>query len=322
MKILVTERVAEDALQFLRDSGFEVDVRFNLTHEQLLGVIPDYEAIIVRSVTQVDKALVDAGVKLKVAGRAGNGIDNIDVEACTARGVVVVNTPEANTMAAAELAIAMAYCLFRNVPQANYACKNGDFRRNIYLGVELDGKTVGIIGLGRIGSIVARKLAGSGMKPIAYDPYIPDEKFARVGAEKCATLDELLRRSDLVTIHTPKNKETYGMVGADQLKLCKKGVYVVNAARGGLVNEKALYDAIKDGVVAGAAIDVLDPEPGYDKPPAEQTYRNPLLELDCVIVTPHLGASTKEANRNVGAEITKLVADVLGGKKVDSVNSL
>ena len=320
MKILVTERIADEGIQFLRENGFETDVILSLSHEELLKIIPGYEAIIVRSVTQVNKEVVDAGIRLKVAGRAGNGIDNIDVPACTQRGIIVVNTPESNIMAAAELAIAMAYCLFRNIPQVNFACKNKDFRRNKYLGRELDGKTVGIIGLGRIGSIVARKLIGSNMKAIAYDPYITDDKFARTGVEKCATLDELLRRSDLISIHTPKTKETYGMVGEAQLKLCKKGVRLVNSARGGLFNEKALYDAVKSGHVAGAAIDILDPEPDYDKPPEQQTYNNPLLELDNVIVAPHLGASTEEANYNVGTAITKLVADALNGEMVAAVN--
>jgi D-3-phosphoglycerate dehydrogenase len=320
MRIIVTERIADEGVQYLKDNGFDVDVKLGLSPAELLEIIPKYDAIIVRSVTKVNAELIEKGANLKVAGRAGNGIDNIDVPACTQRGIIAVNTPESNTMAAAELAIAMAYCLFRNVPQANTACKNRDFRRNKFLGNELDGRTVGIIGLGRIGSIVARKLIGANMKAIAYDPYITDDKFKRNGVEKCETLDELMRRSDLITIHTPKTAETYGMVGEEQLKLCKKGVRLVNAARGGLFNEKALYNAIKAGIVAGAGIDVLDPEPGYDKPPEEQTYKNPLLELDNVIVTPHLGASTHEANYNVGTAITKLVADALNGDLVAAIN--
>ena len=320
MRIIVTERIADEGVNYLRDSGFAVDTRYGISHAELLEIIGNYDAIIVRSVTKVNKELIEKGVNLKVAGRAGNGIDNIDVPACTKKGIIVVNTPESNTMAAAELAIGLAYALFRNIPQAHWAGKNQDFRRNKYIGRELDEKTVGIIGLGRIGSIVARKLKGANMRAIAYDPYITDEKFKRNGVEKCETLDELLRQADLITIHTPKNEETYGMVGEEQLKLCKKGVRIVNAARGGLVNEKALYDAIKSGQVAAAGIDVLDPEPGYDKPPEEQTYKNPLLELDNVIITPHLGASTEEANYNVGTAITKLVADALNGEMVAAVN--
>jgi D-3-phosphoglycerate dehydrogenase len=320
MRIIVTERIAEEGIQYLRDRGFEVDTKFGLAHPELLGIIENYDAIIVRSVTKVNKELIEKAVNLKVAGRAGNGIDNIDVPSCTQRGIIVVNTPESNIMAAAELAIGHAYCIFRNIPQAHWAAKNKDFRRNKFIGNELDGKTVGIIGLGRIGSIVARKLIGANMKAIAYDPYITDEKFTRTGVEKCETLEELLRRSDLITIHTPKTAETYGMIGEEQLKICKKGVRLVNAARGGLYNEKALYDATKSGHVAAAAIDVLDPEPGYDKKPEEQTYKNPLLELDQVIISPHLGASTQEANYNVGTAITKLVGDALNGEMVAAVN--
>jgi D-3-phosphoglycerate dehydrogenase len=320
MKIIVTERIAEEGIQHLRNGGFDVDVRYGISHAELLEIIENYDAIIVRSVTKVNQELIEKGTNLKVAGRAGNGIDNIDVDTCTQKGIIVVNTPESNTMAAGELAIALAYCLFRNVPQANNACKRKDFRRNKYIGRELDEKVVGIIGLGRIGSIVARKLIGANMKAVAYDPYITDDKFTRLGVEKCATLDELLRQSDLITIHTPKTAETYGMVGEEQLKICKKGVRLVNAARGGLINEKALYNAIKSGHVAGAGIDVLDPEPGYDKPPEEQTYQNPLLELDNVIITPHLGASTEEANYNVGTAITKLVGEALNGDMVAAVN--
>jgi len=320
MRIIVTERIADEGVNYLRENGFEVDVKYGISRADLLAIIGNYDAIIVRSVTKVDGELIDKGTNLKVAGRAGNGIDNIDVPHCTQKGIIVVNTPESNTMAAAELAIGMAYAIFRNIPQANAAGKSLDFRRNKFLGQELDGKVVGIIGLGRIGSIVARKLIGANMKAVAYDPYITDDKFKRNGVEKCQTLEELLRQSDLITIHTPKTAETYGMVGEEQLKICKKGVRIVNAARGGLINEKALYNAIKRGQVAGAGIDVLDPEPGYDKAPQDQTYRNPLLELDNVIITPHLGASTEEANYNVGTAITNLVADALKGEIVAAVN--
>ncbi len=320
MKVIVSERIADEGIQSLRDRGFEVDTKFGISHADLLGIIDNYDAIIVRSVTKVNKELLEKGIRLKVVGRAGNGIDNIDVPTCTQKGMIVVNTPESNTMAAAELAVGHAYAIFRNIPQAYWAAKGKDFRRANFIGNELDGKVVGIIGLGRIGSIVARKLIGSNMKAIAYDPYITDDKFKRNGVEKCETLEELLKRSDLITIHTPKTAETIGMVGKEQLKICKKGVRLVNAARGGLFDEKALYEAIQSGHVAAAAIDVLDPEPGYDKTPEEQTYTNPLLELDKVIISPHLGASTDEANYNVGTAITKLVADALSGEMVAAVN--
>lgn len=320
MKIIVTERIAEEGIQYLKDKGFEVDTKYGIVHDDLLGIIGNYDAIIVRSVTKVNAELIERAVNLKVAGRAGNGIDNIDVSACTREGIIVVNTPESNIMAAAELAIGMAYSIFRNIPQANASSRKGDFRRNRFLGNELDGKTVGIIGLGRIGSIVATKLKGSNMKVVAYDPYITDEKFKKFGVEKCETLEDLLKQSDLITLHTPKTAETYGMIGEKELKLCKKGVRIVNAARGGLVNEKALYEALREGWVAGAGLDVLDPEPNYDKKPEDQTYANQLLELDNVVITPHLGASTEEANYNVGTAVTQMVAEALSGGMVAAVN--
>lgn len=320
MKIIVTERIAEEGIQHLKDRGHDVDVRYGISPDELLGVIENYDAIIVRSVTKVNAELLERAKNLKVVGRAGNGIDNIDVSTCTRKGIIVVNTPESNIMAAAELAVGHAFCLFRNIPQANAAARRGEFRRNLFIGNELQDKTAGIIGLGRIGTIVARKLKGIGMRVVAYDPYITDEKFRKNGVIKCETLDELLVQSDLISIHTPKTEETYGMIGERELSICKDGVRIVNAARGGLVNEKALYNAIKSGKVAGAAIDVLDPEPGYDKPPEEQTYTNPLLELDKVVITPHLGASTQEANFNVGTAIAQLVADALDGQMVAAVN--
>lgn len=320
MKIIITERIAEEGIEYLKEKGFEADVKYGVSYDELLNVIADYDAIIVRSVTKVSAELIERGVNLKVVGRAGNGIDNIDVQTCTSKGIVVVNTPESNIMAAAELAIGMAYSIFRNIPQANAATKRGDFRRSRFLGNELDGKTVGIIGLGRIGSIIATKLKGSNMKVVAYDPYITDEKFRKFGVEKCETLDDLLVQSDLITLHTPKTVETYGMIGKRELKLCKKGVRIVNAARGGLVNEKALCDALREGKVAGAAIDVLDPEPNYDKKSEDQDYANQLLTFDNVVITPHLGASTEEANHNVGSAIAQLVADALSGEMVAAVN--
>lgn len=321
MKIIVTERIADDGINFLKEKGFEVDTKLGISHEELLEIIDGYDAIIVRSVTKVNEELLERAKNLKVAGRAGNGIDNIDVPACTKRGIIVVNTPESNIMAAAELAIGLAFCIFRNLPQAHWAGKAmKDFRRSKFLGNELDGKTAGIIGLGRIGSIVATKLKGCNMKVVAYDPYITDEKFKKYGVEKCETLEELLKQSDLISIHTPKTSETYNMIDEKELKMCKKGVRIVNAARGGLINEKALYNAVREGIVAGAGIDVLEPEPNYEKKPEEQDYTNPLLELDNVIITPHLGASTSEANYNVGTAVAQLVAGALEGEMVAAVN--
>ncbi len=320
LNVLVTENIAQEGVVLLQEQGYRVDVRLGMSREELLDCIEGYEGLIVRSVTQVNKELLDRASRLKVVGRAGNGIDNIDVPSCTQQGIIVANTPDSNTMAAAELAIGLAFAIVRHIPQANSAARIKDFRRKQFTGWELDGKTVGIIGLGRIGSIVATKLKGCKMNAIAYDPYITDERFKTYGVEKCNTLEELLEQSDLITIHTPKTEETYGMVGSEEIARCKDGVAIVNAARGGLICEDALYDGLKSGKVYGAAVDVLDPEPGYDKPPQDQAYENKLLELDNVILTPHIGASTAEAQYSVGTTVARLVGRALQDQLVEAVN--
>ena len=320
MKIIVTESIAMEGIEHLKAKGYDVDVKFGISRDDLLEIIDQYDALIVRSVTKVNEELMSNGKNLKVVGRAGNGVDNIDLKVATEKGIIVVNTPESNIMAAAELAVAHAYAIFRNLIQAVTAGRNKDFRRGKFIGNELDGKTAGIIGLGRIGSIVAKKLMGSNMNVVAYDPYIGDERFNQLGVKRCATLEELLKQVDLITLHTPKTPETYGIIGEKELAMCKDGVRIVNAARGGLVNEKALYDALVSGKVAAAALDVLDPEPNYNKKPEEQDYENPLLTLPNCIVTPHLGASTDEANYNVGTAVTKLVGEALEGQMVPAVN--
>jgi len=320
MKIIITEKIAADAVDYLRQQGFDVDEHLGLTQSEIEAIIAPYDALIVRSVTQVNRQLIAQATNLKVVGRAGNGIDNIDVPACTAQGIIAVNTPEANIMAAGELAVALAFAAFRNICQANDAAHHDDFRRSRMIGNELEGKVAGVIGMGRIGSIVARKLKGIGMRVIVYDPYISADRFDKIGVRRCDVLEELLRDADLITLHTPKTKETYNIIDAPQLALCKPGVRIVNAARGGLVNEKALYDALKSGQVAAAGIDVFDHEPSYDKKPGEQNYQNLLLSLPNCIVTPHLGASTHEANANVGTAVTELVASALHGELVMAIN--
>lgn len=321
MKVIVTEKIAEDGIEYLKEQGLEVDVKYGISQQDLLGIIDQYDAIIVRSATKVNEELLKKAKNLKVAGRAGNGVDNIDVNACTQRGIIVVNTPEGNINAAAELAVALAFCIFRNIAQANLAAKvHKDFRRSKFGGNELDGKVAGIVGMGKIGTIVATKLKALNMKVVAYDPYVADEKFKSLGIEKCEALEDLLKQADLITVHMPKSPETYNLIGEKELALCKRGVRIVNAARGGLINEKALYVALREGIVAAAGIDVLDPEPNYTKKPEEQDYTNPLLELDNVIVTPHLGASTDEATYNVGTEVAVLVAGALKGEMVAAVN--
>lgn len=320
MRIIITEKIAAESVNYLKDRGFEVDEKLGFSQSQIEDMMDPYDAIIVRSVTQVNESLVSKAPNLKVVGRAGNGIDNIDVEACTKRGIIAVNTPEANIMAAGELAVGLAFDIFRNISIANAKARVDDFRRGSMIGNELEGKVAGVIGLGRIGSIVARKLAGVGMEVVAYDPYVSDDKFEKMGVRRCEKLGDLLAIADLITFHTPKNKETNNMIDAAQIALCKDGVRIVNAARGGLVNEKALYDALVSGKVAAAGIDVFEKEPSYDKKPGEQKYENKLLELSNCIVTPHLGASSHEANRNVGTAVTELVAKALEGELVAAIN--
>ena len=319
-KIIVTDKMSANGIDYLKSKGIEVDTPFGIAHEELLKIIDQYDGIIVRSATKVRQDIIDAGVNLKVVGRAGNGVDNIDVPACTRRGITVVNTPEGNLMAAAEMSVALIFAVFRNVAPAHHAAKCNDFRRNRFVGEELEGKTAGVIGLGKIGAIVARKLKGVGMDVIGYDPYITEERAAALGVERIATIDELLTRADLITLHIPKSPENKNLIGARELALCKKGVRIVNVARGGMIDEKALYDAIVSGQVAAAAVDVLEVEPKFNKEPEEQDYTNPLLELEQVTFTPHLGASTKEANLNCSLDVSKLCEAVLKGELVPAVN--
>lgn len=320
MRILVTESIAKDAIQYLIDQGFEVEEYLGHKQEEIEEYIKGFDALIVRSATKVNENLLSNADCLKVVGRAGNGIDNIDVKACTAHGVVAVNTPEANIMAAGELAVAHSFAIFRNLCQANHGVHTDDFRRGNWIGNELEGKTAGIIGLGRIGSIVARKLKGIGMTVIAYDPYVPQEKFDMCGVKRCKELDDLLKEADLITLHTPKNKETYNILTKTELYKCKKGVRIVNAARGGLINEVDLAEALTSGQVAAAAIDVFDVEPSYNREPGTQDFKNPLIDCPNCTITPHLGASTQEANHNVGAKVTELVAKALKGELVAAIN--
>ncbi|MGB9808614.1 MAG: phosphoglycerate dehydrogenase [Caldanaerobacter sp.] len=318
MKIIVTEKISENGIDYLKKYA-DVDVKTNISREELLEVIKDYDAIIVRSATRVDRELIEKGEKLKVIGRAGNGVDNIDVEAATQRGILVVNTPAGNTIAAAELTIGLMLAIARNIPQAYHAALNGDFRRDRFKGVELNGKTVGIIGLGRIGSLVASRLAAFNMRVIAYDPYMPDERFEKCGVKR-VTLDELLEQSDFITIHIPKTEETKRMIGEKEFKKMKKGVRIVNAARGGIIDEKALYNAIKEGIVAAAGLDVLEVEPKYNV--EHQDFHNPLLELPNVVFTPHLGASTYEAQENISIAIAQEVISALNGNLYGNIVNL
>jgi len=320
MKILITESIADESVKYLKDRGYEVEEYLGHTQEEIEEHIKGFDALIIRSATKVGEPLLANADCLKAVGRAGTGIDNIDVKACTEHGIIALNTPTANNIAAGELAVGLAFCVFRNICDANEGVHTGDFRRGNWTGYELEGKTVGIIGLGRIGSIVARKLKGIGMNAIAYDPYIPAEKFDRLGVRRCQTLDELLMEADLITLHTPKTKETYNMIAKQQLYKCKRGVRIVNAARGGLINEQDLADALAEGQVAAAAIDVFDKEPSYNRKPGEQEFDNVLIHAPHCYITPHLGASTVEATAKVGQGIVELVDGALKGELVAAIN--
>ncbi len=320
MKVLITESIAEESVQYLKDQGYEVEEYLGHSQEEIEQYIKGFDALIVRSATKVGPSLLANADCLKAVGRAGTGIDNIDVKACTDHGVIALNTPTANNMAAGELAVGHAFNVFRYIPTANEGVHNGDYRRGNWVGYELEGKTAGVIGLGRIGSIVARKLKGIGMNVIAYDPYIAADKFEKLGVGRCQTLDELLEQVDLITLHTPKTKETYNIIAKEQLYKCKRGVRIVNAARGGLVNEQDLADALAEGQVAAAAIDVFDKEPSYNKKPGDQEFDNVLLHAPNCYITPHLGASTVEATAKVGQGIVELIDGALKGEIVAALN--
>ena len=324
MKILLTESIAKEFVDNLRSRGFEVEEYLGHTQEEIEEHIKGAHALIVRSATKVNKKLLDNADCLKVVGRAGTGVDNIDIPECTSHGVIALNTPTANNMAAGELAVTMAHAIFRNLIVANEGVHNGDFRRGQWSGVELEGKNALVIGVGRIGSIVSRKLKGVGMKVYGYDPFIPAEKFDKLGITRCETLEDGLKIADLITLHTPKTKDgpnkTYNMIANEEIYKCKRGVRIVNCARGGLVNEQDLADALADGQVAAAGVDVFDVEPSYNRAPGEQEFDNVLLHAPNCVITPHLGASTQEATYNVGSQVSDLVARALEGELVPALN--
>lgn len=301
-KIFVSDDVSESGLGPLRSAGFSVEKRPGLAPPELREALKDCEGLIVRSETKVTSELLDAANSLRVIGRAGVGVDNIDVSAATIRGIVVMNAPDGNTITTAEHTIALLVALARSIPQASSSLKAGRWDRKKFIGVELKGKTLGIVGLGRIGRVVASRTRAMGMTIVAYDPFVSPE-HARDLEIELAPLDEVYARADFVTVHTPLTAETRGLINREAFAKMKKGVRIVNCARGGLVDEEALYDAIMDGTVAGAALDVFSKEP----PPADHQ----LLHLDQVIVTPHLGASTKEAQEGVAFTVAEQMRDFL-----------
>lgn len=305
-RILVTEEIAESGLDQLRNAGHVVDVALNLSPEQLIETIPGAHALIIRSATKVVPAVLDAAKDLVVVGRAGIGLDNVDVPYATKKGVMVVNAPQSNILSAAEQAMALLLAQARNVPQAHTALINGKWERSKWEGVELYGKTLGVIGLGRVGALVAQRALAFGMVLIAYDPFVSKDRAKQMGV-KLVSLDEVMAQSDFISIHLPKSKETIGLLNAEKFALAKPGLRIINTARGGIIDEKDLFDAISSGKVQGAGLDVFESEPCTD---------SPLFKLPSVVVTPHLGASTFEAQDKAGVQIAEQVQLALAGEFV------
>lgn len=303
MKILVSDPLAPQGLElFQRAPGFDVDVRLELKPAELIGLIGDYQGLVIRSGTKVTSKVVEAAQNLKVIGRAGVGVENIDVEAASKKGIVVMNTPGGNDVTTAEHTISLMTSLARHIPQAVASLKMGKWTREKFMGVELCNKTLGIIGLGNVGRIVAERALGFRMKVIAHDPFVPTESAARLGVE-VVSLDEIYERSDFITVHTPMNNETRGLINSNTFAKMKTGVRIINCARGGIVDEEDLIQALQEGKVAGAALDVF-----VEEPPRPD---HPLLMMDQVITTPHLGASTGEAQLNVAIAVAQQMIDFL-----------
>ncbi|MGH2735011.1 MAG: phosphoglycerate dehydrogenase [Actinomycetota bacterium] len=306
MKVLVTERLAAAGLERLSEH-VEVEVRTDLGSEELAAIVGAYDALVIRSATQVDAALLDLATSLKVVGRAGIGLDNVDVEAATRNGVLVVNAPQSNVLSAAEHTLALMLAQARNVPQAHASLLGGEWARERYQGVELHGKTLGIVGLGRVGALVAQRASAFGMRLLAYDPYVSEGRANQMGVELVDAVDEICRRADFLTVHLPKTPDTVGIIGRAELAHVNPGLRIVNTARGGIIDEAALVEALKEGRVAGAALDVFENEP---------ITEHPLFGLPGVVVTPHLGASTAEAQDKAGLAIAEQVLLALRGEFV------
>ncbi|MCL2460774.1 MAG: phosphoglycerate dehydrogenase, partial [Euryarchaeota archaeon] len=308
-KILISDELADEGLAIL-DEKADVTVKIGLSEDALCDIIGDFDALLVRSGTQVTSKVIEAGKNLKFIGRAGAGVDNIDMDAASKAGIVVANAPEGNTLAATEHTMAMILSLCRNIPQACASMRAGEWKRSKFMGIELNEKTLGIVGLGRIGREVARRAASFNMRIIGYDPFITKEKAAEMGIEGMS-LEELFTQADIITVHTPLIKETQHIINAESIKTMKDDVCIINCARGGIIDEQALADAVASGKVGGAAIDVFEDEP----PHAD----SPLLKQDKIITTPHLGASTVEAQKNVAISVAKQCLAVLDGGEAGSV---
>lgn len=301
MKVLVSDNISLRGVEIMKKAGLDVDVRVGMKPDELKACIGEYEGLVIRSATKVTADVIEAASKLKVIGRAGSGLDNVDKATASKKGIVVMNTPGGNTMTTAEHSMALLFSVARLIPQATASMKSGKWEKKKFMGVELYHKTLGIIGLGNIGSQVAKKAQGLEMNVIAYDPFLSEDKAAATGIRK-VSLDELFVESDFITIHTPMTAETKGVINSKTISKMKDGVRIINCARGGIINETDLYEALKSGKVAGAALDVFEKEPPDN---------NPLLTLDNVVCTPHLGASTEEAQENVAVAVAEQIADYL-----------
>jgi D-3-phosphoglycerate dehydrogenase len=313
MKVLVSDPMAPEGVEILEQAGFDVDVKTGLSPEERLAIIGDYDGMIIRSATKVTAELLDQAQKLKVIARAGTGLDNVDIPAATERGVVVMNTPGQNSNAAAELAVGMLFALSRHVPRGTAGLKAGKWEKKKLRGRELKGKTLGVIGLGNIGAIVAELGRGIKMKVLGFDPFLSDDDIRARGADP-VPFDDLVATADYVTIHIPKTKETTHLFNAETIDRMKDGAYLINCARGGLVDEEALCNALESGKLSGAALDVFETEP-----PAEN---HRLLFRDELVCTPHLGASTEEAQVNVAVAAARQVVQFLqDGQAVNAVNA-
>jgi D-3-phosphoglycerate dehydrogenase len=311
-RVLIADKLSPAAVNIFAERGVDADVKTGLTKDELLAIIADYDGLAVRSATKADKDVIAAAKNLKVIGRAGIGVDNVDIPAATAAGVVVMNTPFGNSITTAEHAIAMMFALARQLPSADQSTQAGKWEKNRFMGVELYGKTLGLIGAGNIGSIVADRANGLKMHVVAYDPFLSPERAVEIGVEK-VELDELLRRAEVITLHTPLTDKTKNILSAKNLAKTKKGVLIVNCARGGLVDEAALRKLLDEGHVGGAAFDVFVEEPAKE---------NPLFGAPNFVATPHLGASTVEAQENVALQVAEQMSDyLLTGAVTNALNS-
>jgi D-3-phosphoglycerate dehydrogenase / 2-oxoglutarate reductase len=312
-KVLISDALSPAAVQIFKDRGIDVDFQPALgkDKEKLATVIGNYDGLAIRSATKVTAKILEWAKDLKVIGRAGIGVDNVDIPAATARGIIVMNTPFGNSITTAEHAVSLMLALARQIPEADASTRAGKWEKNKFMGVEIFGKTLGVIGCGNIGSIVADRAIGLKMKVIAFDPFLSQERAADLGVEK-VEIDDLFRRADFITLHAPLTDKTRNIVNAGAIKNMKKGVRIINCARGGLVDEGALYEALKNGQVAGAAFDVFVTEPATE---------NPLFHLPNVVCTPHLGAATSEAQENVALQIAEQMSDyLLRGAITNAIN--